>query len=59
MLGIPDFWIWSVYILCIASTVICVVYGLINWDKGSNDESKQIEEEKEWEKSEEDLETNL
>ncbi len=43
--GIPDFWIWSAFLLCIASAVLCVVYGLINWNKGANVENNQIEEE--------------
>lgn len=34
VLGIPDPWIWMAYILCILSMLLCVVYGLINWNKG-------------------------
>lgn len=34
LLGIEDPWVWMAYILCIASTVLCVVYGLVNWNKG-------------------------
>ncbi len=33
MLGIPDPQIWIVYLLCIASSVLCVVYGAVNWNK--------------------------
>jgi len=33
MLGLKDFWIFSAYILCIASALVCIVYGLINWNK--------------------------
>lgn len=46
MLGIPDFWIWSAYILCILSAIGCVVYGLVNWNKGGDNEQKQILKEK-------------
>jgi hypothetical protein len=34
VLGIEDPWIWSVYILMILITLVCVVYGAINWNKG-------------------------
>ena len=34
MLGIPDAGIWLAYILCIASAILCVVYGIVNWNKG-------------------------
>lgn len=30
--GIEDPWIWGVYVLMILITLICVVYGLINWN---------------------------
>lgn len=56
VLGIPDPWIWSVFILCFLSTILCVVYGLVNWNKGGNDEDKQITEEKTWEEKEEEIE---
>lgn len=59
MLGIPDFWIWSAYLLCILSAAACVIYGLINWNKGSDNEIKQIQEESNWEKVEKEVEANL
>lgn len=59
MLGIPDFWVWSAYLLCIASTLLCVVYGVRNWNKGAEDESKQIDEEMQWEKAEDNMNLNL
>ena len=34
MLGIEDKYVALAYILCIASTLLCVVYGVINWNKG-------------------------
>jgi hypothetical protein len=33
-LGIQDIWVWLAYILCILSTLLCVVYGFVNWNKG-------------------------
>ncbi|MBP7402394.1 MAG: hypothetical protein KBA30_07245 [Clostridia bacterium] len=52
VLGIPDVWIWSAFLLCIASTVLCVVYGIVNWNRGGNDELSQIEEEGKWQDKE-------
>ncbi len=54
-LGIPDFGIWGVYVLCILSTLLCVGYGLYNWNKGVEEESQQIMEESQWEKAEEEV----
>ena len=34
MFGIEDRYIWLVYLLCIASAVLCVLYGLVTWGKG-------------------------
>jgi hypothetical protein len=59
VLGIPDFWIWSAYLLCILSTLIGVVYGIANWNKGGDDETKQIIEEKKWDESEKAVEETL
>ena len=50
MFGIEDKSISIAYVLCIASAVLCVVYGLLMWNKGSepvkNGDLKWIEEEK-------------
>ena len=55
MFGIDDPYIWLAYILCIASTVACVIYGLLNWNQGEEDlqiddilwidEERKLEEE--------------
>ncbi len=29
VIGIPDPWIWMAYLLCLAATVLCVVYAAI------------------------------
>ncbi len=56
VLGIPDPWVWGAYILCILAVIICVIYGIINWNKGGEDEEEQIKEELEWEKKEREME---
>jgi hypothetical protein len=55
MLGIEDPWVAAAYILCLASAVLCVVYGLFTWNRGEEavepddvhwaEEEKKVEEE--------------
>ncbi|NLN45417.1 MAG: hypothetical protein GX153_02460 [Clostridiaceae bacterium] len=59
VLGIPDFWIWSVFLLCIASAALCVVYGVTHWNRGANDEGEQLREEAEWLEKEAEIEEKL
>lgn len=33
VLGIEDPWIWGVYVLLILSTILCVIYGAIYWNR--------------------------
>jgi hypothetical protein len=37
MLGIEDKGVLAAYLLCIASAVLCVIYGLINWNRGEEE----------------------
>lgn len=59
MFGIQSFAIWSVYLLCILSTVACLIYGVINWNKGGTDEIQDLKKSKEWQKEEEEIKENL
>ncbi|MDD2534620.1 MAG: hypothetical protein PHC86_07970 [Eubacteriales bacterium] len=59
VLGIPDFWIWSAFLLSILSAVACVVYGVMNWNKGADAEPAQVSEEATWEIEEHKVEENL
>ncbi|MGD2173805.1 MAG: hypothetical protein PVJ27_00235 [Candidatus Brocadiaceae bacterium] len=56
MLGIPDGWVVLAYLLCILSSILCVVYGALNWNRGEEpvttedvrwalEEREEIEEE--------------
>lgn len=56
VLGINDPAIWSVYLLCILSAVFCVIYGIMNWNKG--DEEVRPEDVK-WVKDEKKVEEEL
>ena len=56
VLGIDDPWIWGAYVGCIFVTLLCVVYGILNWNKGGEDEEEQVKEELSWHKKEKDME---
>ena len=56
MLGLGDGWILAAFIIIIASTLLCVIYGILNWNKGSNESDA---ESKEWLKEEIDIEKSL
>jgi len=55
VLGIDDPWIWGVYLLCIISALLCVVYGIVNWNREVELEASEIEEEAAWEANEEEM----
>lgn len=38
MLGIDDAWVWMAYMGCVLSTVLCVAYGALNWNRGQDEE---------------------
>ena len=50
MFGIDDPQVWLAYLACILSAVFCVVYGIVNWNKGDEaihpEDKKWVEEEK-------------
>lgn len=59
MLGIHDPWILLAYLLCVLSAVACVVYGVMNWNKGADNEPDEITEEAKWEVDESKIEEKL
>jgi hypothetical protein len=59
MLGLGDFWVSLVFVLLILSTLLCVVYGAINWNKGGVDDEIIQQEEDRWEKDEREIEDKL
>ncbi len=44
-----DVWVLLAYVLTIGSAVLCVVYGLLNWNKPVEDLENEMREELEWE----------
>jgi len=56
MLGFQDAGALSAFLLTIAAVLVCVVYGVVNWNKPSPDQEKrEVNEELEWEKHDPDL----
>ncbi|NLX12670.1 MAG: hypothetical protein GXY44_03320 [Phycisphaerales bacterium] len=55
MLGLDDSNVLAGYLLCIGAVLLCVIYGLITWNRGAEDtdaddvrwaaEEKEVEEE--------------
>jgi hypothetical protein len=56
ILGIDDFHVALAYILCLASTLLCVIYGLICWNRG---EEKVDAEDIKWAQKEKKAEDEL
>ncbi len=56
MLGLSDIWISSAFLLSIFSALLCVVYGLINWNRGGE---RPTEKDLQWEQENEKLEETL
>jgi hypothetical protein len=57
MLGMADGWVAAAYWLCIASTVLCILYGAIKWNTGAEPLSE--EEDRRWATDEEKIEDEL
>ncbi len=45
MLGFSSIWIDFIYLLTILSGLLCVVYGIVNWNKGDDEVT---DEDKNW-----------
>jgi hypothetical protein len=58
MLGLGDIWVTFIFYLTILSVVLCVVYGIVNWNKGQ-DENELASKEKQWKKDESNIEEGL
>ncbi|NPV00568.1 MAG: hypothetical protein HPY53_04215 [Brevinematales bacterium] len=59
VLGIPDPSIWIAYLLLIALTLLCIIYGIINWNKQGDISDEEAKEEKQWSKEEIELEEEV
>ncbi len=53
MLGLGDWGVSLAYLLSLGATLLCIVYGYINWNKPSQEEeNREIAEEEAWEQEE-------
>ncbi|NPV00566.1 MAG: hypothetical protein HPY53_04205 [Brevinematales bacterium] len=59
VLGIPDPSIWVAYLLLIFLTLLCIVYGIVNWNKEGDISDEEAKEEKQWSKEEIELEEEV
>ena len=59
MLGLGDFSVFAAYILCILSAVLCVVYGIVNWNKGGDVSAEVVKDEARWDAEEKKIEAEL
>lgn len=55
MFGFGDAWVFLAYALTLGSAALCVVYGIVNWNKPREDQSEELKEEAEWETRDPDL----
>lgn len=58
MLGLGDVSIFLAYILCIASALACVIYGIINWNKGA-EKDEEVQKDVQWEKEDQEISDDL
>jgi len=56
MFGLEDKYISLVYLLCIGSSALCIIYGSIMWNRG---ESQTREEDIHWAQEEKKVEEEL
>ncbi len=59
VLGIPDPAIWVAYLLLVVLAGLCVVYGVLNWNKGGDVSARVMDEEKKWLKEEIEVDEEL
>lgn len=59
MLGINDPVIYLGYLLAILSLIACVVYGILNWNKGAEDDPKPQNTSADWIEKEEQIQRDL
>jgi len=56
MLGIEDKYVSAAYLLCIASSIVCIIYGLLFWNRG---EERPRQEDVDWAAQEDKVEEEL
>jgi hypothetical protein len=59
MLGIDDPGIYMGYIFAILGLIACIVYGVMNWNKGMETDIEEIEKDLDWEEKDEQTKREL
>ncbi len=59
VLGLGDFSVFAAYVLCILAAILCVVYGVLNWNKGRDVSPEVVEEEARWDAEEKKIDDDL
>lgn len=52
MLGITDPWVAAAFVLCLVSSLLCVIYGAMNWNRGDDTPTP---DDRQWAKEEDQL----
>lgn len=58
MFGISDPAIWLGYLLTFLSLIACIVYGIVNWNKGTAT-PPEIEKDLQWEQKDDEIKEML
>ena len=59
MLGIEDPGIYLGYLFTILGLIACVVYGIINWNKGMEDDVSEIQKDLDWKEKDEQMKSEI
>lgn len=59
MFGIDDPGIYLGYLFAILGTLACVIYGIINWNKGVENDSAEIQQDLDWEESDDKMKSEF
>ncbi len=59
ILGIADFSVALVYLLMIFASLLCIIYGFRMWNREGEISEKEVQEEIQWAREEQDLERDL
>lgn len=59
MLGIEDPGIYMGYIFAVLGLIACVVYGLLNWNKGRETDIEEIQKDLDWESKDEQAKVDI
>ncbi len=59
MFGINDPVIYIGYLLAVVSLIACIVYGVLNWNKGMETSTEEIQKDLEWEDKDEKIQSDI